>query len=68
MLPVAFQLGYPARFPFGSAASEGGLRSWLAVRWTCTAALYLTAPPSCGRSAADGRRNDFRDWRLDRLP
>jgi len=26
----------------------GGLRSWLAVRSTCTAALYLTAPPSCG--------------------
>jgi len=23
----------------------GGLRSWLAVRWTCTAALNLTAPP-----------------------
>ncbi|MGB3097565.1 MAG: hypothetical protein WBB46_12645 [Candidatus Deferrimicrobiaceae bacterium] len=29
----------------------GGLRSWLAVRWTRTAALYLTAPPSCGCSA-----------------
>ena len=35
----------------GCDASEGGLRSWLAVRLTCTAALYLTAPPSCGVSA-----------------
>src|SRR5512146_349253 len=35
----------------GCTASEGGLRSWLAVRWTHTAALYLTPPPSCGGSA-----------------
>ena len=31
----------------------GGLRSWLAVRSTCTAALYLTVPPSCGRYAGE---------------
>jgi len=31
--------------PFGSSPRRVGLRSWLAVRWTCTAALYLTAPP-----------------------
>ncbi|MGB6411417.1 MAG: hypothetical protein WBF16_09490, partial [Candidatus Deferrimicrobiaceae bacterium] len=27
---------------------RGGLRSWLAVRCTRTASLYLTAPPSFG--------------------
>jgi len=41
--------------PFGCATSEGGLRSWLAVRCTRTAALYLTAPPSCGGSAGPAR-------------
>jgi len=37
--------------PTGFTASEGGLRSWLDVRWIHTSALYLTAPPSCGGSA-----------------
>jgi hypothetical protein len=39
----------------GFAASEGGLRSWLAARWTRASALYFAAPPSCGCFAGVAR-------------
>src|SRR3990170_1791444 len=31
----------------GLRSLGGGFRSWLAVRYTCAAALNLTSPPSC---------------------
>jgi len=35
----------PGHPEWGLRSLGGGLRSWLAVRLTCTPALYLTAPP-----------------------
>jgi hypothetical protein len=44
-------LGLPQASVIGLRSLGGGLRSWLGVRCTRTPALYLTAPPSCGRFA-----------------
>jgi hypothetical protein len=44
-------LGFPQASGIGLRSLGGGLRSWLGARWTCAPALYLTAPPSCGRFA-----------------
>jgi hypothetical protein len=45
----------------GLRSLGGGLRSWLAVRCTSTAALYLTAPPSCGCFALDRGHKAMRE-------
>jgi len=38
----------PMARPVSASRPRRGLRSWLAVRWTRTPALYLTAPSSFG--------------------